>query len=81
MIKCDFFKVLFGFIPKSSFTRRLRFLVGTDGCPVINQKWRIRVVSRKSQGIKEAQKQDDSELWCKIKRFIKTNPRPGGEVL
>lgn len=41
MIKCDFFKVLFGFIPKSSFTQRLGFLVGTDGCRVMNQRQKI----------------------------------------
>lgn len=38
VIKCDFFKVLFGFIPKSSFTQSRGFRVGLDDCPVVNQE-------------------------------------------
>lgn len=41
VIKGDFYKVLFGFLPKSSFTHSLRSLVGTDGCSAMNQRRRI----------------------------------------
>jgi hypothetical protein len=66
VIKCDFFKVLFGFIPKSSFTQRRRFLVGTDGCPVVSQRPKIRVVAKGRPGKRKHTKQNDWSLQRKV---------------
>lgn len=77
MIECDFLKFCLDLFLKAPSTRRLGLLAGTDGCPVMNQRWNL------SRGQKEAGSQARSHSGAAVSSgealgSVRARPWAGG---